>query len=205
VVSVFRKHNLLNRRFGRWIVVGDRVLQKRPNKERGTRLRPAWLCRCDCGKEREVLQSSLLQGRSLSCGCLAAERAAEWHKGKVGGRRLPQGEAGFNLVWSHYTRAAKDRGLSWALSKDEFRTLVLQPCAYCGGDLSNEAHSAGLWSSFKYNGIDRVDNDLGYSPSNCVTACVYCNRGKLDRNADEFFVHIRKQYEHLSLKNWQVQ
>jgi len=30
-----------------------------------------WLCRCDCGFEKEVLKNNLVQGRSRSCGCNA--------------------------------------------------------------------------------------------------------------------------------------
>jgi hypothetical protein len=32
-----------------------------------------WLCRCACGSEKAVLTSSLLSGRSGSCGCLRKE------------------------------------------------------------------------------------------------------------------------------------
>lgn len=31
-----------------------------------------WRCRCDCGRETEVRQSSLLSGKTKSCGCLQA-------------------------------------------------------------------------------------------------------------------------------------
>lgn len=30
-----------------------------------------WLCRCDCGKEKEIALRSLVTGRTRSCGCLA--------------------------------------------------------------------------------------------------------------------------------------
>ncbi len=33
-----------------------------------------WLCRCDCGTERYVLERGLLYGGSVSCGCLRTER-----------------------------------------------------------------------------------------------------------------------------------
>jgi 5-methylcytosine-specific restriction endonuclease McrA len=29
-------------------------------------------------------------------------------------------------------------------------------------------------------GIDRVDNSIGYTPDNCVPCCTQCNRIKLD-------------------------
>ena len=34
-----------------------------------------YLCRCSCGKKKEVLTSSLLQGKTKSCGCLLSESA----------------------------------------------------------------------------------------------------------------------------------
>ena len=39
---------------------------------------------------------------------------------------------------------------------------------------------------FNYNGIDRVDNKIGYTLKNCVTCCKYCNNAKKDNDVDEF-------------------
>lgn len=39
--------------------------------------RPMYLCRCNCGTEREVFSRSLRQGRSKSCGCAARQVWAE--------------------------------------------------------------------------------------------------------------------------------
>lgn len=33
-----------------------------------------YLCKCECGEEREVFRGSLLGGRSKSCGCRANQR-----------------------------------------------------------------------------------------------------------------------------------
>ena len=54
-------------RFGRWTVL-DRVAAT-PRGER------KYLCRCDCGTERYVLERSLKHGGSQSCGCLRKERS----------------------------------------------------------------------------------------------------------------------------------
>lgn len=35
--------------------------------------RTTWLCKCDCGKEVEVLQKSLTTGNTTSCGCSRKE------------------------------------------------------------------------------------------------------------------------------------
>ena len=56
--------DLTNQRFGRWIVVS-----KATSKHNNT----MWNCKCDCGNFKEVASSSLLNGRSNSCGCLQKE------------------------------------------------------------------------------------------------------------------------------------
>lgn len=56
---------MIGERFGRWTVVGDPVLSARGERK--------WLCRCDCGTERHVLERSLRSGGSTSCGCLRRE------------------------------------------------------------------------------------------------------------------------------------
>ena len=55
--------------FGRWLVEGKCV-----RNEKGER---KWLCRCQCGTERYVLERSLLSGGSRSCGCMARLHASE--------------------------------------------------------------------------------------------------------------------------------
>ncbi len=56
-------------RVGRWTVSGESILTERNQRK--------WLCRCDCGTERYVLERSLLYGGSESCGCLRREEAAK--------------------------------------------------------------------------------------------------------------------------------
>lgn len=54
-------------RFGRWTVLKGPITTQR-GKEK-------YLCRCDCGTERTVLERSLRYGGSKSCGCLRREQA----------------------------------------------------------------------------------------------------------------------------------
>ena len=57
-----RKYNLVDLsglRFGKWIVI-----KKGEKKSGGTTY---WLCRCDCGKEKEVQRTSLIRGQSTQC------------------------------------------------------------------------------------------------------------------------------------------
>lgn len=61
--------DLIGQQFGRWT-----VLYRAPNNDRGSTM---WHCVCVCGMERDVLGSSLIHGRSLSCGCLQKEIVKE--------------------------------------------------------------------------------------------------------------------------------
>lgn len=61
------KNNLAGQRFGRWTVL-DATISSATGETK-------WLCRCDCGTERYVLQRSLLYGGSKSCGCSTREGA----------------------------------------------------------------------------------------------------------------------------------
>jgi hypothetical protein len=54
---------------GRWT-----VLSKAPNRPRIANT--FWLCRCDCGTEREVIGTTLRNGVSVSCGCYRSEVSA---------------------------------------------------------------------------------------------------------------------------------
>lgn len=65
--------NLINQPFGKWTVIGDCITFK--NKRNRTERK--WLCRCECGTERYVLERSLIYGGSQSCGCMSAVNSAK--------------------------------------------------------------------------------------------------------------------------------
>ena len=56
-------------RFGRWTILDRYVFSARGEKK--------YLCRCDCGTERYVLERSLKYGGSQSCGCRKKEHDQE--------------------------------------------------------------------------------------------------------------------------------
>lgn len=65
------KSDMVGKRFGRWTVLD--ATMRSPSGE------TKWLCRCDCGTERYVLERSLRYGASQSCGCAAIENASRAH------------------------------------------------------------------------------------------------------------------------------
>ena len=136
-------------------------------------------CRCSCGNIKQVKVSEIASGRAKSCGCLSREAL---DKG------VSKYEAGFRAVLRVYKYSAKEGSLDFSLSEDCFKDITQSDCTYCGKEPSQ---FQTRFSEFKYNGIDRVDNSLGYVASNCVPCCKLCNRMKDVLSVDEFKEHIK--------------
>ena len=62
--------DLTGQKFGRLTVIKEAESQIRKDKKGRKKM---WLCKCDCGNEHTVLQDSLVNGTTKSCGCLAHE------------------------------------------------------------------------------------------------------------------------------------
>jgi hypothetical protein len=157
-----------------------------------TVLRPAkktcyWLCRCICGKEVSVYQSNLISGKSTACL-------------KCGHYRKNPGESSFNRLYRDYQRQAQKRRIDFCLSEGSFKQLVISDCYYCGKPPLQDAHSERSHGSFFYNGIDRVDNAIGYSPENCVPCCGICNHMKHTLPHSAFIQHVERIHNHISLR-----
>lgn len=89
-------------------------------------------------------------------------------------------------------RAAKQRGIGWALTAPQYRQLLADGrCYYCGVRLS----SRGVR-------LDRVDNDRGYVLNNVVPCCGKCNLFKGGLSEDEFLERIQTIAIHRNLLDW---
>ena len=82
-----RANDLTGKRYNRWL-----VLHRCGTTKNG---HAVWLCRCDCGQERQVLANNLRRGESASCGCFKVETRmklhGDKHPGWKGGRRVENG------------------------------------------------------------------------------------------------------------------
>ena len=160
------------------------VIRRGPNVKKFA----GWFCMCDCGNMALISGPGLRSGNNKSCGC------------NYGNMNL---EAAKFRALETYKRSAKGRGLEWGLTDDEFFLIVAEPCHYCGEIPSNLASGPGkrafkIGGRFYYSGIDRVNNDEGYTPSNCVPSCKWCNKAKLDRDYEEFIAWINRAHFHIS-------
>ena len=145
----------------------------------------AWKCLCDCGKVIVTLGRRLRGKNTQSCGCLRDELSSERNS-------LPSGEAAFNRLFSNYWRSAKDREITWELTKDRFRELTQRDCHFCCNEPERSTWFVALNSQYRYNGIDRVDNNQGYTLGNSVACCWICNRAKGELSENEFLKWARR-------------
>jgi hypothetical protein len=179
--------NIKGKRFGRWLVI-----RKASTKGTGDSVKLYWLCQCDCGIAREVSSWSLRSGDSNSCGCLqsieASTRMTRIHQN--GGRRKPH--AGLKRIWVVYRTNARKRKLEWALTREQFSSLVRGNCVFCGALPSRLIKHRQKLGDEKFNGIDREDSERGYSPDNCNSCCTRCNLMKLDLSREKFLGHLQR-------------
>ncbi len=182
-VDVQRKRLTIDetgRRHGMWLVL-SKVVDRGPKSY--------WLCRCDCGAEREVDSWAMRYGKSQSCGCTTPYKVRC-------ALRHPEGQAARNQALCGIKGAARRRGYAWSLTAEQAFALFALDCDYCGAPPSNRAVSNPKTGSFTYNGIDRVDNDRGYEPSNVVACCKHCNIAKRDRTREEFLAWAARLVAH---------
>ena len=110
------------------------------------------------------------------------------------GNSLPKGVATFRKLLRRYRKGARDRGLLWNLTEDQFGEITKRDCYYCGD--SPYKKEVGPQGNYTYNGIDRIDNEIGYFLENVVSCCEICNRMKLTMGYDNFLIHISKIYQY---------
>jgi len=150
-----------------------------------------WLCQCDCGNKIITRGSHLRNGCTRSCGCLQRETFRER-------MCLPKGEAAFNRLFQAIKRGAKSRDYGWRLTKKEFRRLTKQNCHYCGAEPAQEiGRVQGCNGTYIYNGVDRIDNALGYLSNNVVPCCWVCNQMKSTMSVEKFESQILKIAEYI--------
>ena len=172
--------NEIGNRHGRWLVLKRAVT---PHDRAGV----YWLCQCDCGQTKVVRGTILRKGGSKSCGCLQREMSS-------GRPCKPHGVAAFNNLFSLYRSGARQRDLKWQIPKTKFKELTSSSCFYCGVKPFREAlpRGNGNTGSYLYNGLDRVNNEHGYTLDNVVPCCWECNDIKHAQPVKEFMGWINR-------------
>jgi hypothetical protein len=89
------------------------------------------------------------------------------------------------------------------LTDEQFDILAKGKCFYCNAppSMSRNSPCGGgkrrYYGDYIYNGIDRRNNDEGYTFSNCVSCCQKCNWAKKNYSLEEFTAWVEAVYRHL--------
>lgn len=123
-------------------------------------------------------------------------RRSEAWVSAVGRRAMPDGGAARNVLYRNYRSRASVEGLAFTLTPHQFHELTVQSCHYCGCEPAQRINSKYRGGPFTYNGIDRMDNAVGYVLRNCAPCCKRCNTMKGNFSYQEFVVHLKRMYDH---------
>lgn len=171
--------NIVGKVYGRLTVIGFAGFRDHPS---GTRS-PKWLCRCECGTEKEILAQGFKRGLVQSCGCMMLERAraANTTHGATD-RKAEKKDRRLYGVWITIKQRCYDA------TCEEYRNYGGRGIAMCDRWL-------GSFATFRddmgypppKHSIERIDNGGNYEPANCKWAsAAEQNRNKRNNRRIEY-------------------
>lgn len=139
--------NLTGKRFNRFTVLSFHGMRNNSS---------LWTCQCDCGNIKNILGYTLTNSTSKSCGCLHKEVAASRKKhGKCFSREYNIWVGMKQRCYNPLSSGFKDYGGRGVRVCDEWKH-----------DFNVFISDMGLPPSHTHQ-LDRINNNLDYSPSNC--------------------------------------
>lgn len=154
---------------------------------------------CSGGCGREKLISVRKKRQEWRCHKCYGKVLAGTKRGFQVANKLPLGVALTKDLYSSYARGANNRGLSFKLTIDEFKSFIDKDCHYCGVPPSSVRKRKG--GTLIYNGIDRMDPKIGYVLDNCVPCCSKCNYMKSDMTKEEFMSQVAAIYSRFAQRD----
>ncbi len=149
-----------------------------------------WLCRCQCGTEREVCTEGLVHRKSRSCGCIRVEALiARGPHNKTHGETDKTTEY---VIWADMRRRCRNP------NDPAYHSYGGRGILVCDRWQNFEHFLADMGRRpSKRHSIERVDNDKGYFPGNVVWATVeqQCNNRRTN-------IYITFSGKSLTITQW---
>ena len=86
------------------------------------------------------------------------------------------------VSYASYRSRAEKKDLEFAITNADYKSIILEDCYLCGKKTTET----------NINGVDRVDNAVGYTVANCKACCKECNHMKNNYGLDELFAKIER-------------
>jgi hypothetical protein len=153
----------------------------------------SWVGECECGNIVKQEYSNIIASkkkidagliRVYSCGCKST---------------LPLGVSAAKAALRNYEKSAESRGYEFHLTFDEFLKITKSNCHYCDSPPMNSIGRTEKKRGngrYVYNGMDRLNNSVGYCLENVVPCCRRCNRAKDVMGKKQFLEWIERVYKH---------
>jgi len=100
--------------------------------------------------------------------------------------RWSQEQDNLSQRYKAYKKRAKIKSFKFELTKEVFDALTSKTCYYC-----NE------YTRGNFVGLDRVDNDKGYTEDNVIPCCKFCNYARRTVSREEFLRKVRQIVKNL--------
>jgi hypothetical protein len=140
--------DLTGHRCGTWTIL--RIGEGRCGPHR------TWLCRCDCGVEREVSGPNLRSGSSNNCGCLRQ------HVVKHGASRRGHRTRTYRIWKAMHSRCRPATDY-----QGDYGARGIRVCERWSGPEGFPAFLADMGEAPPDKSIDRINNNGNYEPGNC--------------------------------------
>lgn len=135
--------NLTGLHFGQWTVI---------DKAESAKGHTRWNCQCDCGTLRAVMGSHLLDGRTVSCGCIGRH-------GHAGGRH--------SLTYNSWRSMLQRCYYKKSYSYPAYGGVGIKVCDEWRNSFQQFLNDMGVRPSRKHS-LDRFPDKSGdYRPGNC--------------------------------------
>jgi len=91
------------------------------------------------------------------------------------------------VSYASYLSRAEKKELEFAITHDDYKSIILQDCYLCGKESTDT----------NINGVDPVDNNVGYTIANCKACCKECNHMKNSYALEDLLAKVERIHE-----NW---